>query len=171
MCFNPLFIREKLQGGGDGPGFLRRDEDAFQSLIHQGKIASKIKPYHLSKDLRLEFQSLIHQGKIASLKETNHETNPSKCFSFNPLFIREKLQAYLRDAGQKSCQSSFNPLFIREKLQEKKDAIKQVKKMRRGFNPLFIREKLQEWSEIGICPRCGTYWFQSLIHQGKIASS
>ena|GEM_PF-5378151 len=41
-CFNPLFIREKLQDNnlfnGHGHGYVL----VFQSLIHQGKIARNI---------------------------------------------------------------------------------------------------------------------------------
>ena len=88
--------------------------------------------------------------------------------SFNPLFIREKLQvpgevALRRPAGMRS----FNPLFIREKLQGQRTRAG-LERRPPGFNPLFIREKLQ--ASISTASDIqASKMFQSLIHQGKIA--
>jgi len=91
----------------------------------------------------LLFQSLIHQGKIASF--------------FAPYPIPS------------IHYSRFNPLFIREKLQEVPHAFTPTMTTR-GFNPLFIREKLQVPYETASNQICCVLAFQSLIHQGKIAS-
>jgi len=114
--------------------------------------------------------------------------------SFNPLFIREKLQEYQDEtilevlycivsipySSGKNCkfdvqnynklrQCCFNPLFIREKLQV--SSIRRRKCFSKSrFNPLFIREKLQENVMITITGNGELELFQSLIHQGKIAS-
>jgi len=65
----------------------------FQSLIHQGKNASAHPRTMVLPTLRRPvFQSLIHQGKNASALEG--EINLTKMNSFNPLFIRGKMQAF-----------------------------------------------------------------------------
>ena len=192
-CFNPLFIRGKMQVGyflAEIGGMYKK----FQSLIHQGKNASSKMgivlrfvggvsiPYSsgekckaLSEGKRPEtlnyvFQSLIHQGKNAS-GFFGHVKKPSgkHSASFNPLFIRGKMQAKNRathprlshkqfqslihqgkNAREVNCscgaalKGSFNPLFIRGKMQaERESAAEHNVIVCKGFNPLFIRGKMQ----------------------------
>jgi len=115
--------------------------------------------------------------------------------SFNPLFIRGKMQdESYRNRHRKKRGSSFNPLFIRGKMQDNffsppngggkekfQSLIHQGKNARRddaysssfgqmqSFNPLFIRGKMQD-VPVGVNLDAIVKEFQSLIHQGKNAS-
>jgi len=68
--------------------------------------------------------------------------------------------------------TSFNPLFIRGKLQVRLFFPQKERPEYQSFNPLFIRGKLQVSTKaIGQMILNDIEKFQSLIHQGKIARS
>jgi len=164
--FNPLFIREKLQGL-IALLFSFKQSKEFQSLIHQGKIA-RMAPAPVIRTTPPVFQSLIHQGKIAS-GQRGRKRRGRSCGSFNPLFIREKLQDDGRPpsggpfaidvsipySSGKNCKgrscwkitgTTFSLTFQSLIHQGKIARPAAVVKMFCGlgcFNPLFIREKLQ----------------------------
>jgi len=116
-CFNPLFIREKLQ-----VLTYRRVKNLLQPVsipYSSGKNCKKKRklrnkkgeknevsiPYSSGKNCKLAdwsemdilillgFQSLIHQGKIARSLIGSAASRPPNP-GFNPLFIREKLQVW-----------------------------------------------------------------------------
>jgi len=100
-----------------------RSDDLFQSLIHQGKIASRLFRLEGEAPEIAVFQSLIHQGKIARVIPLRFFVAPFSGRRFNPLFIREKLQArHGRNVSLLQLGNRFNPLFIREKLQGRRNS-------------------------------------------------
>jgi len=144
----------------------------FQSLIHQGKIARTLQRFSVCIFRTAVFQSLIHQGKIASVaKARNLYKAAIDYLSFNPLFIRGKLQGRPGAAQRKTSKQTVSiPYSSGENCKNRSNAIPAGKESARfqslihqgkiashpsknwgqaqleaaSFNPLFIREKLQE---------------------------
>gem|GEM_PF-2560682 len=113
----------------------------FQSLIHQGKIARSHSTRRLARTSISSFNPLFIREKLQESAPTESCSSPIR--RFNPLFIREKLQEHQKGNNEKAHHNCFNPLFIREKLQVH-IPLNPVHPRRLSFNPLFIREKLQE---------------------------
>jgi len=79
----------------------------FQSLIHQGKIASGFDFANLFIDVIEGFQSLIHQGKIASSSST----------FLSPFFL---LIVSIPYSSGKNCKTGLCKFFIFKGLQRQK---------------------------------------------------
>jgi len=146
------------------------DYDVVSIPYSSGEKCKALSEGKRPETLNYVFQSLIHQGKNAS-GFFGHVKKPSgkHSASFNPLFIRGKMQAKNRathprlshkqfqslihqgkNAREVNCscgaalKGSFNPLFIRGKMQaERESAAEHNVIVCKGFNPLFIRGKMQ----------------------------
>jgi len=100
------------------------DYDVVSIPYSSGEKCKALSEGKRPETLNYVFQSLIHQGKNA--REVNCSCGAALKGSFNPLFIRGKMQAERESAAEHNvivCKG-FNPLFIRGKMQ--------VSKMRGG---------------------------------------
>ena len=144
----------------------------------------------------VEFQSLIHQGKNASFWNGPLWRDRPAWTSFNPLFIRGKMQACVSvSPADAPLARSFNPLFIRGKMQEwfffdqqtsqfcavsipysSGEKCKLSKLLSSDIERVVVSIPYSSGEKCKLTMDTVQHWrrkrrFQSLIHQGKNASA
>ncbi|GEM_PF-4185049 len=142
--FNPLFIRGKMQGL-KAAGYTIDEIFDVSIPYSSGEKCKALSEGKRPETLNYEFQSLIHQGKNArpspggqlnSIPSRKRVSIPyssgEKCKTGNQPYSRHFVDIY-----------SFNPLFIRGKMQAALEQLIKLGAVKEGFNPLFIRGKMQ----------------------------